>query len=30
VQARGVTDEAGMIALGRERGWDQEFRKYLG
>ncbi len=21
-QARGVTDEAGMIALGRERGWD--------
>ena len=21
-QARGVTDEAGMIALGQERGWD--------
>ncbi len=21
-QGRGVTDEAGMIALGRERGWD--------
>jgi hypothetical protein len=21
-QARGVTDEAGMIALGEERGWD--------
>ena len=21
-QARGITDEAGMIALGQERGWD--------